>query len=640
MGNKKFSQQGSVLIVTIVTMAIVATLGTSMYLMMTKGTFGSLFANKANKALLLAESGIRYDQRASLADGTVTVTMNSGADQFIIVKTTDPNTGVRTTTSTGIADANGSWPVRRKLTYVSGSSGGTPAGAGAPAPVPMTNVSGGSGGSTGNFAIGDHHGNPNALNVTGVTGNINNPQTYPEAYGVPTWTTNPFCAAWANAGNYLSYDVQLKVSEQHNVLPNQWSPSATYHLDDTVWYGAPTNYYICLQSTCTSGGWGQVVFVYNLGGIFRATSIGPQTHAYGITYYRSTLYTDGGTPIDGVHANLMPDNLPDNEPAILLFTRDGNSGSDNHWLAYMQLNQTNYVVDQYDFLKDWNTILARVIEAASIKLSATSAGNIDIGDQVTGGAGSARIIGKINDSDNRVVLLLNNVNGSFTSPVTVDGQTYSTYNGWGDSVSVPAWQNGTVYQVGDWVQRNSINYRCILAHTASISRRPPNATYWQVDTPASFYRPRDNYIWAFFADTDNHPSYNATATDNTRKEKDLFPSNLSGFAPPFPLIDVQAWDAANDDFTLVTWATGGSNLNTSVDPSLRLLGQGKELNAIIRTNRWVTGSYTTNCANFPPEIGVISKGTTSLQNAYDDLAYRILQGAGGGGTPSAGYYAY
>lgn len=649
MRNVKIAQRGSVLIILIITMISMGTLGTSMYLLTSTSTFGTLFSNKANQALLLAEAGIRYDQRASLADGTVTVTLNSGVDQFIVTKATDTATGVKTTISTGIAGANSSWPVRKKITYVSGSPGSSGPGAGKPAAVPMATVAGGSGQSTGTFGIGDHHGNAGALNVTGATGNINTPQTYPEAYGTPTWTTNPFCQPWSNMGNYLSYDVQIKVAEEHG-QPNEWNSSTAYYLDDLVWYQTQTNYFVCQQTTCTtppSGkktGWVSVVYVYSLGVLFRVTQLNPQTNAYGITYFRSTLYTDGGTPIDGVPATMMPDNLPDNEPAILLFTRDGNSGSDNHWLAYMPLGGTNHVVDEYGFLKDWSTILVRVVEAASIKLSATSATNINVGDQVTGGAGSATIIRKINDSDDGVILLLNTVNGSFTSPVTVGGQTYTTSNDWGDSVSIPTWQSDILYRVGDWVQRSSVNYRCIQQHTSASSNRPDGAggkAYWQQDTPSSsFYRQRDNYIWAFFADTDNHPTYNATATDNTRREKDLFPDDLTNFSPPFPVTDVQAWTSADDDFTVATWATGSSNLNTAVDSSLRLLGRGKELNAIIRTNRWVTGSYPTNCSAFPPEIGIISKGTTSMQNGYDDLAYRILHGAGVGGTPSAGYYGY
>jgi hypothetical protein len=659
MRNIKITQRGSVLLVLIITMVIMGTLGTSMYLLTTTSTFGSLFANKANRALLLAESGIRYDQKQSLADGTVTITLNNGADQFIVVKTTNATTGVKTTVSTGIADANDFWSVRRKLTYVSGSPGGGGTPEGPPTPIPMSAVAGGPGGSTGTFTPGDYYGNPGALKVTGVKGDVDNPQSYPEAYGAPAWTTNPFCQPWTTAGNYLSYDVQLKISEYHNTAPDWWQAGVTYHFDDVVRATlSDGNVYdlSCQQTTCTtlpSGGWGgwnmrgwaNVVFVYNLGGLFRVNGLNPQTTAYGLTFFRSTrLDSMSGAPLDGVDATMMPTNLNDNEPAILLFTRDGgaNTGSQNRWLAYMPLSGSNFVVDDEDFLKRWNTLLVRVVEAASIKLSATTAPNIDVGDQVAGGTGSATIVKKINDSDGRVVLLLNNVSGTFTSPVTANGTSYTTYNGWGDAAAIPQWQDNTLYHVGDWVQRQDVTYRCIQEHTSKNNNpgriRPPNSTYWVVDTPSTFYRQRDNYIWAFFADTDNHLNYNATATDNTRREKDLFPTDLTNFSPPFPITDIQNWDAANDDFTLVQW---NSSLNTSHDPSLRRMGAGKEQNAIIRTNKWVTGSYPTNCSSFPPEIGIIAKGTVSMQFAYDDLAYRILWGSNSsGGTPSAGYYSY
>jgi Tfp pilus assembly protein PilX len=695
MKNVKIKQRGSVLIVLIITMLIMGTLGTSMYLLTTTSTFGSLFSNKANRALLLAESGIRYAQKG----GTLlTITLNNGADQINITNTL--SAGITTINSTGIADANSFWSVRRKLTYVSGAPGGTPGGTGTETAVPMSTVAGGSGGSTGTFAIGDHQGNPDAMNVTGVKGNVDNPQSYPEAYGAPTWTTNPFCQPRINAGNYLSYDFQLKVSEVHQ-QPNEWNSGTTYHFDDVVWYGQPNNYLICTRTTCTNSGWGGVVFVYNLGGLFRLVQLNPQTTAYGLTFFRSTRYNDNGDPIDGVDPTMFPGNLNDNHPAIVLFSRDGgaNNGEQNKWLAYKELTGTDYVVDAYGFLKYWNTIVVRVIEAASIKLSTSTALNITIGDLVTGGTGSAKIIRQIKDGDGQVVLLLNNVSGSFTSPVTVGSNTYATASGWGDPVSVPSWQHSTLYHVGDLVQRNSINYKCILEHTSSSNdatrppnatyweslavpswqhstlyhvgdwvqrdsinyecilqhtsssdnaTRPPNATYWRVGTPpsssASFYRVRDNYIWAFFADTDNHTNYDATATNNTRKEKDLFPADLTNYSPTFPVTNIQTWASATDDFTLVQWATGSSNLNTSADSSLKLMGKDKEENAIIRTNKWVTTSYPTSCAasTYPPEIGIVAKGTVSMQFAYDDLAYRILWGAGGGGggTPSAGYYSY
>jgi hypothetical protein len=113
------------------------------------------------------------------------------------------------------------------------------------------------------------------------------------------------------------------------------------------------------------------------------------------------------------------------------------------------------------------------------------------------------------------------------------------------------------------------------------------------------------------------------------------------------------------------------------------MGKGKELNAIIRSHKYLTASTgsaiptntnywtkqtctaqyinywfssssyavgdkvvynslcyqckkatapPTNNITFPPEIGIIAKGITADQFFYDDLAYRIFQGSGGG-TP-------
>jgi Tfp pilus assembly protein PilX len=128
MRNVKIAQRGSVLIVLIITMLIMGTLGTSMYLLTTTSTFGSLFSNKANRALLLAESGIRYAQQQATATGSLDVTLNSSADRITVSWATDAGTLIKTANSTGIADANSFWSVRRKMTYVSGTPGASDSG--------------------------------------------------------------------------------------------------------------------------------------------------------------------------------------------------------------------------------------------------------------------------------------------------------------------------------------------------------------------------------------------------------------------------------------------------------------------------------------------------------------------------------
>lgn len=210
MHNVKITQKrGSVLIVLIIAMVITGTLGTSMYLLSTTSTFGSLVSNRANRALLLAESGIRYDQKTSLADGTVTVTLNSSADQFIITKSTNAGTGVKTTVSTGIADANSSWPVQRTMTYVSGSPGSSPSPLGSP--DRLTNLNNFSTTSDGSY------GSAQARNDTGGASSPTQMLIMDSPHNVIQLKTGAgtlndlLKSLWVNDGNRLSYYAQVKV---------------------------------------------------------------------------------------------------------------------------------------------------------------------------------------------------------------------------------------------------------------------------------------------------------------------------------------------------------------------------------------------------------------------------------------------
>lgn len=422
-----------------------------------------------------------------------------------------------------------------------------------------------------------------ALKVTQTTsgsGQGNQPST--EAYvTLPSGTANPIYQSWNGAGSYLSYDVQVKVA-----TGDIWDGSKFTSNPDT----------------------------YSAGVLFRATPLSNQSTYYGLSYMRSFIDPQGDT--DGIADSLTPPppsgtytnwanntlyvvgnlvkssnvyyrcisahtssnaNKPSNttywEPykqaMIVLWTRNGNQGNgDDNWLAYKTLNEggTEFAIDSLAHIKDWSTIVARVAEAASIKLTVSTASLISVGDTVTGGNGTATAIvyKKINDSDGNVVLLLNNVVGTFTRPNTVG--TYTTDAGWG-------------------------------------------------------YRARDNYIWAFYSDTSDHSS-NTTPTDNVRLGEPRGTIN-------WPNTDIPSWQATGDKFTLVQWS---SSLNTAQDSTLRLMGSGMEANAIIRTQKWTTGSYT--LASFPPEIGLVSVGSTSTQTYFDDFSY-YLRGAADGGTPSA-----
>jgi hypothetical protein len=53
-------------------------------------------------------------------------------------------------------------------------------------------------------------------------------------------------------------------------------------------------------------------------------------------------------------------------------------------------------------------------------------------------------------------------------------------------ISAEPWQNGHYYTVGYFVSEAppGTKYKCKLAHTATLSKKPPNSTYWQVDATA------------------------------------------------------------------------------------------------------------------------------------------------------------
>jgi hypothetical protein len=475
----------------------------------------------------------RYSQRVvnqlqGISGFNSTITVVNGA-------TVKPKEHIRIT-SKG-AYGSGFWNISRTVTYnwpLSGIPGG---GTGDPQVIDMSTVHGGSQGNpTGQFAMGTHRSGNTALQITQIDG-PNSPN--PEAYGTPTFpsgTDNPLYQAWTNTGGYLSYDLQVKIAEQHNQQPSQYNPSTHYSWGDVVWYGNDTTYY---ELDRQWRDWIRVYFVYGFGVFFRINVLTPQTTAYGLAFFR------GQREVDDVPLTMIPPGLPDHTPSILLFARDGNQANDTNWLAYMMLNggvqhQTDsaylsYAVDPYGFLKDWSTVMVRVVEAASIKLAAeTVASEINVGDTITGGSGTAKVVMKIHDSDGKVVLLLNNVEGTFSRPSSV-----------GSYPTTSAWSNGIDCTNG--------------------------------------YCPKDNYIWAFLADTSPHGS-DSTATNNIRLEE--IPVQNGGTIRWAPT-DIQAWTSTDDHFTLVQWAP---SLNLAVDSSLWRMGAGKEANAILRSKKYSSAS--------------------------------------------------
>lgn len=596
------SHRGSILIGIIITMVVMAFLGAGMLSLTTTSTFHELlFGNNAG-ASSVAESGGRYTlavirdayatdmTKLNAINANQTFTMSNGSSfqitNWVQNVTTNPDTV--TFTSVGTV-SSGFLQAKRQIKY-----GIQPANqSGVPPPPPLnvidlSTLPGAVHGGEMGFAAATVGGDQ-ALNVTKDQGG----GASTEAYVLPPQaTSNPLWVNWGSSGNYSSYDLQVKIATGDLVSGSLVNPPARY----------------------------------SNGLAFRALEVNPsqnQFSFFGVSIMRSTIVADTGFA-DGIANGMVPpitppsgatnwannkdytlspvtiresdgtyyqckadhessnSNKPPNntywtditnndKPMIVLWRRDGNSGNgDDKWLAYKLLDQTggDIIVDSAGYIKPWSTILVRVIEAASVKLTVSSAPLINIGDIITGagGTGTAKVFRKINDNGGNVVLLLNNVVGTFTRPGTIG--TYSTEATWG-------------------------------------------------------YRVRDNYIWVFYGDTDAHSS-DATPLNNVRLANPR--GNLN-----WPIADVSAWTATEDKFTLVQWnaslnTTLASDYTASV-PSLYIMGSGNEAGAIIRTDMWTRPGPYAASGDFPNEVGLASLGDTSKKTYFDDLAYYLLGGS-------------
>jgi hypothetical protein len=343
------------------------------------------------------------------------------------------------------------------------------------------------------------------------------------------------------------------------------------------WNGAGSFLNYDVQVKVATGDWSVDHFInkpgtYCAGITFRATTLSQQSTYYGLSFMRT--HTGHGRNSDGIADSMLPNSSYSDKALLVFWTRNGNAGNgDDNWLAYKLLDEasgSDYVVDSAGKIKDWSTLAVRVVEAASLRFS-SSATQFQIGETVTGATSGAfgsvfrkiQTAGGAND-----VILLNNVTGAFTS---------------GEQVSSPG--------------------QTAIAHVE--------------------YRPRDNYIWAFYTDTSDHSS-DATAANNVHLGQSRGSVN-------WPVTDVPAWSAAEDKFALVQW---NASLNTAQDSTLLIMGSGKEANAIVRSQKWTTGAYTSG--SFPPEIGIVSLGSTSVDAYFDDLSF-YLRGAADGGGGEVGF---
>jgi len=212
-------------------------------------------------------------------------------------------------------------------------------------------------------------------------------------------------------------------------------------------------------------------------------------------------------------------------------------------------------------LKDWSTLLVRVVEAASFQFAGGT--SFQVGDRITGASSNAAatVIKKIQTVGGQDVILLNNVTGTFNASENV----YSTNQG---SIS------GT-------------------------------------------YRVRDNYIWLMVGNTDAHGTMDATAQNGTRG------ANQRALSADMTLIhwpvnSIANWNSGEDYFRLLSWSGNLKTSGSGSDSTMLVMGTGKEAGAILRTSLYTTGTYTSDA--FPYEMGLHSIGDAAQNTYFDDLA--------------------
>ncbi|MFH1336536.1 MAG: hypothetical protein ABII96_08460, partial [Candidatus Zixiibacteriota bacterium] len=402
-----------------------------------------------------------------------------------------------------------------------------------------------------------------------------------EAYVfVPTVTPNPFWQNWSAWGGYSSYDLQVKI--------------ATGTLSGTTLIDPPTTYANGLTFRAINHG-GEKQDFLSVSLVRNGMLVPPDTtvtppSVYTVwapsTYYAKDVYVYENN--SKIYFQCLEEHTSSkkfstdiakwiplsnaNKSMIVLWRRDSNhANGDGSYLAYKILDEHSYIFDASGHIKDWTTLVVRVIEAASVKLQVGDAPNINKGDIITGATGAAMVFRKINDIDGNVVLLLNKISDTFTRPATIAG--YNTDGTWG-------------------------------------------------------YRSRDNYIWVFYTDPANHSS-NTTPMEPSSPSYNVRLGQLRGDIY-WPIYEVPSWTAADDKFSLVNW---NSNLNTTLfnneypTQTIHIMGFGKkEEGAIIRTDLFTRpGPYDVS-GDFPGEIGVVSLGGVN-DAFFDDLAYRFLGGS-------------
>ena len=293
---------------------------------------------------------------------------------------------------------------------------------------------------------------------------------------------------------------------------------------------------------------------YMAGISFRLVASNGASDSFGISFLKSKApltdkIPDGLLPLDANGAIVTA-------PSIVLWQ---NIGGDRKWLAYKKLNgDPNFATDA--------TILVRIIEAALIEFTDGGPDPVKDGD----------------------IVIYKESNGKYVKGRVVGSPILD--------LNSPPWVSG--HTTGRILLNN-------ITGQLTFSDQIINVEVSNTTMKINAYRPKDNYIRAYYGTSNGSTSNLGTPLDYNRL---AYPRNADIQWPPDNRED---WSADNDYFTLVQW-----DPNSSVTP----LESVDEPDAIIRSDSLITDSFSST----KPEIGLHTFGRNSTSIYFDDFAMQAI----------------
>lgn len=342
--NGKKNPKGSILITLIVAIVIIALAGSTMVYFSSTSLYGELFANRQERAYLIAESGANYAlqqfvlNKVSNGPFPAATEFTVGSDKFIVRtynKSTDSTHLI--IESTGIVGSG--WLTTRQLVY----RDIVKATATAPGVAPVTTDSSG-------VPLGFDANNNTQLDVTWIE--VPNPNTQGVSISggdllfkgtEAAINLNPsnisLCEAWVSNGNLSSYFLQVKIKNSSN--PQHFQVGLSFRVQDNT----------------------------------------VSSNSYGLSFFRydtsNNCNRDWCNNSYGIQRNLKADS----KVYAVLWKKISNQYT---ILAYAEM-ASSYGVASYGNLMEWPTLLIRINERADgnhikayIKVPSTPAtGNIN-----------------------------------------------------------------------------------------------------------------------------------------------------------------------------------------------------------------------------------------------------------------------